>query len=111
MLNLVTAHLRHALCCVPVVEVGIVHAVFGVFCFVYDVLIDEEALVVTPYLVVEEVLLAVAGDDNLQLRRVAACEDAVTAQDEVLGSKASATALARLEYQIEALQPRAAGKR
>ena len=111
VLNLVTVHLRHALRGVTVVEIGVVHAVLGVFrCFLH-VLIHEEALVVAPYLVVQEVLLAVAGDDDLKLRRVAAREDAVAAQDEVLRTQAAAAALAGLEQQVEALQASAAGKR
>ena len=111
VLNLVTVHLRHALRSVTVVEIGVVHAVLSVFRFILHVLIHEEALVVAPYLVVQEVLLAVAGDDDLKLRRVAAREDAVAAQDEVLRTQAAAAALAGLEQQVEALQASAAGKR
>ena len=111
VLNLVTVHLRHALRGVTVVEIGVVHAVLSVFRFILHVLIHEEALVVAPYLVVQEVLLAVAGDDDLKLRRVAAREDAVAAQDEVLRTQAAAAALAGLEQQVEALQASAAGKR
>ena len=84
MLYLVSVHLRHALRGVVVVVVVVVDTVFGVLRILLSRLIDEESLVLAPHLVVEEVLFAVFGNDNLQLRGVAASEDAVAAQDEVL---------------------------
>ena len=108
--HLVTTYHRHLLCGVALVSVGIVHTIVVEAARVVRFLIGEEALVALPHDVVEEVLLAVLGNDDLQFGGVAAGEDAVATEDEVLRSERLRGLVARVESQVEALQAGTAGK-
>ena len=110
VLHLMTAHHRYLLRGVALVGVGVVHAVVVEAARIFCLLIGEEALVALPHDVVEEVLLAVLGNDDLQFGGVAAGEDAVATEDEVLRSERLRGLVARVESQVEALQAGTAGK-
>ena len=102
---------------VVLVADGIVHAVLRVHGVFLHRLVDEVLLELAPYLVFQEVLLTVFGYDDLQLCGVAAVEDVVATEDEVLRAEATVVVLvARLTSQLcpvdeaETLQVAASGK-
>ena len=85
------------------VSVGVLHAVAAGSFLLCNIGGGEIPLVLSPRLVVEEVLIAVLAHDDAQLCGVATCEDAVADEHEVLGTEGCLTALGCLVAQVDGL--------
>ena len=91
-----------------VVGVGILHAELGVLHLLFGLGRGEVALQAAPQLVIGEVLQALLGHDDVEPRGVEAGEDAVAAQDEVLGTQGAYAVLAGVQPEVNRLQAGAA---
>ena len=90
--------------------VGILHTVILIFRDVLRVACLQVFGVGLPRVVVEEVLQALLGHDDAELCGVAESEDAVAAQDEVLGTQGTRAVSLGVQAQVEGCQRRTAGK-
>ena len=103
VLNGMTTLFLHVLVAVLVREC-VFHAKLSEVGLFFHVLILEEALVLTPHLVVLKVLTALLGNDNPELQRIEAGKDVAAADHEVLGTHGAATVVVGQQAQVECLQ-------